>query len=165
MNKKKIKKRVMSLLITILVSILLYYINENKKFESKIINKPFTLKCVDGDTFWLNGDKIRLLGVDAPEMSPEPEEYAIMSKDYTCELLQNSFIIELVVEEGNTIDKYNRLLYWVEVDGVLLQELLVRDGLAEIKYIKESTVIQKYYNQIRYAESQAKQERLNIWSQ
>lgn len=96
-------------------------------------------KCVDADTAWFNIDgkstKVRFLYIDTPESTNQIEPYGKEASDYTKEQLTNASIIELELNnDGDTIDKYDRMLAWVFVDGELLQEKLAREGLVEKFY-------------------------------
>lgn len=127
-----------------------------------------SIRCIDGDTFEItheNGDKekVRMLGIDAPEYTTKKEEYGKEASAMACELLTEAEELELTFDKGNEIDKYGRSLYWVYVDGELLQEILVREGLAEIKYINKKTVNMVELKKLELAEAAAKSENLNIW--
>lgn len=96
-------------------------------------------KCVDGDTAWFNIDgkstKVRFLYIDTPESTNQIEPYGKEASDYTKEQLTNASLIELELnDDGETVDKYDRMLAWVFVDGELLQEKLAREGLVEKFY-------------------------------
>jgi len=53
-----------------------------------------------------------------------------------CDALTNAKTIELEYDDGSDeTDKYGRTLAWVYADGKLLQRELVKQGLAEVKYI------------------------------
>lgn len=85
---------------------------------------------VDGDTAWIDGQKVRLEGVDTPEIfSPEcPAEKALgmKARDRLLELL-NQGPFEL---EGEGEDRYDRQLRTVVRDGESLGDQLVDEGLA-----------------------------------
>lgn len=87
---------------------------------------------VDGDTFYLNGDKIRIADIDAPE-----------THDYDCaselergqratrrlqDLLSSGSI--RLASTGRDTDSYGRKLRTVEVNGAGVGEALVGAGLA-----------------------------------
>jgi endonuclease YncB( thermonuclease family) len=59
------------------------------------------LFIVDGDTFHLQGEKIRLWGVDAPEISTQA---GVDAKDYLSYLLSSGEVLCLPVDT----DKYSR---------------------------------------------------------
>lgn len=80
---------------------------------------------VDGDTVWIDREKIRLLDIDAPEMRGRCERerrLARASRDRLAELMRTRrFTIE---REGH--DRYGRTLARLGDLG----EVLVREGLA-----------------------------------
>lgn len=85
---------------------------------------------VDGDTLWLRGEKIRLSGIDAPELS-EPRcrserERAQRATDRLVTLM-NGHRIEI---RRSGVDRYKRTLADIFVDGVDVGAVLVREGLA-----------------------------------
>ncbi len=127
----------------------------------------YQIKCIDGDTFEMNVDgkkeKIRLLAVDSPEDTKVKEKYGDEASKLTCDLLNDALEIELEYDPGNEYDKYGRSLYWVFVDDQLLQEKLVEQGLAEIKYVQKSTVNDLYLMQLEHAQNKAKKSELKIW--
>jgi endonuclease YncB( thermonuclease family) len=87
---------------------------------------------VDGDTIWLQGEKIRMADIDTPETHPSrcPKE-ARLGKAATLRLqaLLNQGPFDLRPIRRDT-DRYGRKLRIVERDGVSLGSILVREGLA-----------------------------------
>ena len=84
---------------------------------------------VDGDTFWIAGEKVRIADIDAPEMNgrcPYESRLAIASRDRLRQLL-NSGEFRLL-REGQ--DRYGRTLAVVSIDGYSVGEMLVGEGLA-----------------------------------
>lgn len=123
-------------------------------------------KCVDGDTAWFNLKeekiKVRFLAIDTPESTNKNEKYGKEASEFTCNLLKNATKIEIEYDEkADKTDKYNRYLAWVFVDDKLLQDLIVREGYAEIKYIYGDY---KYLNTLNDSLKLAKKEELNLWS-
>lgn len=88
---------------------------------------------VDGDTFWLEGVKLRIADIDTPEIS-EPRcdaEYAlgIRARDRLLALLnEGPFTLSPVGTRDE--DQYGRMLRVVIRDGVSLGDRLVAEGLA-----------------------------------
>lgn len=88
---------------------------------------------VDGDTFWLEGVKVRIADIDTPEIS-EPRcdaEYAlgIRARDRLLDLLnEGPFTLSPVGTRDE--DQYGRKLRVVLRDGVSLGDRLVAEGLA-----------------------------------
>lgn len=94
---------------------------------------PRTTCVVDGDTFWLNGEKIRIADINAPETHEAacPQEQAL-GKRAALRLvgLLNVAAFRLEVE-GRATDRYGRSLRVVRRDGRSLGDTLIREGLAE----------------------------------
>lgn len=123
-------------------------------------------KCVDGDTAWFNLDneriKTRFLAINTPESTNKIEAYGKEASNYTCNMLTNAKKIEIEYDNNSDkFDKYDRHLVWVFVDDTLLQEKLLEEGLAEIKYIYGDY---KYLDELKKVESTAKKNKVGMWS-
>lgn len=123
-------------------------------------------KCTDGDTahFIVDGkdETVRFLAIDTPEYTKEKEPYGKEASEFTCSRIKNANVIELEFDEGSDErDKYGRMLAWVYADGTLLQRELVKEGLAEVKYIYGDYA---YTDELQSLETSAKQQKLNMWS-
>jgi endonuclease YncB( thermonuclease family) len=92
---------------------------------------------VDGDTFWLHGEKIRIADINTPETgSPGCDYEARLGAKATDRLIallnQGAFTIEPNDDgTGRDRDRYGRLLRTVTRGGASVGEVLVREGLAE----------------------------------
>ncbi|KHL24122.1 hypothetical protein PK98_15680 [Croceibacterium mercuriale] len=88
---------------------------------------------VDGDTFWLNGEKYRIADIDTPEISrpdcARERQLGHQAKERMLELL-NAGPFELQAFEDRDADRYGRLLRVVVRDGKSLGDQLVSEGLA-----------------------------------
>lgn len=88
---------------------------------------------VDGDTFWLDGVKIRIADIDTPEISSPScdAEYAlgIRARNRLAELL-NGGSFELRRVGSRDADQYGRKLRVVVRGGQSLGDRLVAEGLA-----------------------------------
>jgi hypothetical protein len=84
------------------------------------------LSAVDGDTIRAGPDRIRLRGIDTPELN-EPEGQA--AKERLAELLRNG-IVRIVPRAR---DVYNRLVADVFVDGQNVAEILRSEGFAKAR--------------------------------
>lgn len=90
---------------------------------------------VDGDTFWIEGRKVRIADIDAPEVSqPQCEAERKLGERATSRLLHilNSGPFELRHSGGRDADQYGRLLRVPVRNGERLSDTLVRDGLAQV---------------------------------
>lgn len=88
---------------------------------------------VDGDTFWLNGEKVRIADINAPESHQAgcAEEQALGDRA-TRQLISllNAGPFELATE-GRATDRYGRSLRVVRRSGQSLGGELICEGLAE----------------------------------
>ncbi len=100
-----------------------------KNYQSK--REEAIVKFVyDGDTILLdNNQKVRLLGIDAPEKGEKCYQEA---KDKLFDLVFRKKVA--LVKSGDDKDKYGRLLRFVYLDGVNINLLLLRQGFVRVYY-------------------------------
>jgi micrococcal nuclease len=94
---------------------------------------PRVTCVVDGDTFWLNGEKVRLADINAPETHSAgcPAERALGQRAaLRLVSLLSAGPFELEVR-GRPTDRYGRALRVVSRGGRSLGDQLVAEGLAE----------------------------------
>ena len=116
------------------------------------------LKIVDGDTIILNGEKIRFLGIDTPELK---QTCLQSNEEVGCGMFAKMLLVKKI---GNNIPKcigekkdfYKRTLAECFVNGESLSKFLVRSGYA-FAYRKYSTKFIK-------DEDFAKVNKLGMWS-
>lgn len=87
---------------------------------------------VDGDTFWVGGEKVRVADIDAPETHPPRcAEEARLGEAATLRLqaLLNAGPVTLAAADRD-VDRYGRKLRVVERGGQSLGMTLVSEGLA-----------------------------------
>lgn len=122
-------------------------------------------RVVDGDTIVLikNKEHVRLIGANTPEtvkrnwpVEPWGPEASQFTKDF---LVGGEVRLEF---DGDRRDKYGRMLAYVWVGDRMLNEELIRAGLAraetQYNYSKEMK------SRFRRAENEAKAARRGIWS-
>ena len=124
----------------------------------------YVQRVVDGDTLLLtNGARIRLIGANAPETvkpgSPV-EPWGPEAKQFTEEFLARGEVRLQVDRER--LDKYDRFLAYVWVGDRMLNEELIRAGLAraEPRYRYSESMKTRF----RRAEQEAKAAGRGIWS-
>jgi micrococcal nuclease len=120
-----------------------------------------TITCtaiIDGDTFRLkNGQPVRLIGIDAPELlQPGGEQ----SREYFAHLILGKNITPERGYQDRDQDKYNRLLRFVYIGDVCVNEEMIRQGYAEARYLSENP-IREYYIQL---EIEAETAKAGLWS-
>ncbi len=164
---KNKKLRVVLILVIFSIFIINFshqYINEHIVLDS---NQVTLSKCVDGDTahFYINGKnvKVRFLAIDTPETvkpGTPVQPYGKEASEFTSNALKNAKEIRLEYEESNKIDKYNRTLAYVFVDGELLQEQLLLKGYAKMTCLCNNY---RYSSILNAAERKAKENKLGLW--
>jgi len=124
----------------------------------------------DGDTVVLkNGDKIRLIGINTPEVASQQknktqkaEPYANAARDYLKQRLHKNTNIQLQLGE-NKKDRYGRTLAHIFLDsGENIQAALLKQGLASAIVIPPNDSLANCYLKI---EQQARCQKLALWSQ
>lgn len=108
------------------------------KYNDTDCQAEFTGKCTyvtDGDTIEVEGlGKVRFVGVNTPERGVTGY---ICSKRFVQKLCLDKEV-SLDIDDSKNTDKYGRYLAVVIVDGKNLNEMLLKEGLAEIMYIPPS---------------------------
>jgi len=125
-------------------------------------------RAVDGDTVQLSdGRFVRYLGIDTPEVRrkqsgawiEDPEPYGLEASRRNHELVAGNRIrLEYDIE---THDRFGRLLAYVYADGKMVNETLLREGLAEPMILRPQM---RYADRFRELAEQARRNRLGLWS-
>jgi len=106
-----------------------------------IERRGLVTQVIDGDTIVIDNKRVRLVGIDTPELHPTPEPGAVEAKQFVEELCLGKEV-GLDVDDIRPKDKYGRTLAVVYVDAggswVNLNAELLRMGLAEVLYISPS---------------------------
>lgn len=154
----------MKKLVLLLSVIFLFTLNvyADDKIEVSLI------KCVDGDTAYLsiNGEekKVRFLAVDTPETKHPvkgEESGGKTASEFTCEALKKAKKLEVMYDpKSQKTDKYNRDLVWIFVDGKLFQEILIKNGYAEVSYVYGKY---QYIDSLCDKQSIAIKKKIGIW--
>jgi endonuclease YncB( thermonuclease family) len=115
-------------------------------------------KIVDGDTVYIKSSKIRLEGIDAPEIKQKCKKNG---KEYFCGKISQKKLIQKIGKNkikcfSTGKDKYRRYLATCFIGKINLNKWMVRNGYA-VSYRRYST---KYNNDEIYA----KINKLGIWS-
>ena len=146
---------------------------EIKKYISNSLSKKNNyfkvIKVIDWDTiiidyFWKR-ENIRFIWIDAPENSKLRkgfvECYWKESKDYLYKLLNNKKVrLEFDITQWKK-DKYGRILSYVFIDWMNINNLLIKDGFAlEYTYNKKY----KYQKIFKKSEIEAKNKKIWIWN-
>lgn len=183
-------KKLYSLLTTILSLIIvasIYFFSDGSLLKTKTDNSNKTivngievkgdttkypvefLRKVDGDTIKVKFNNkeltVRYLLIDTPETVKENtpvQKYGPEASELNEKILKNAKKIEIEFDKYEKLDKYNRALAYVYADGKSVQEQLLKEGLAEVKYVKEPD--SRYVKSFTQAQNQAKANKKNLWS-
>ncbi len=126
-------------------------------------------RVVDGDTFMVarGGEqvKLRLIGVNAPESYAHHEESARTHRGESVSRIVKHWLsgrtVYLQFEKVQT-DQYERLLAYAWLDAhTMINEVLVREGLAEERRYEPTTQYNDYFETL---EIKAQREKRGIWS-
>ena len=117
-----------------------------------------SLRVVDGDTIILNGEKIRFLGIDTPELK---QTCLQGNEEVGCGMFAKMLLVKKIGNNtpiciGKEKDFYKRTLAECFVNGKSLSKFLVRSGYA-FAYRKYSTKFIK-------DEDFAKANKLGMWA-
>jgi endonuclease YncB( thermonuclease family) len=125
-------------------------------------NPVLVQTVVDGDTIDVSTfGRVRLLGIDAPELGrvfDTSAPFAKEARDRLASLVLHRWI--RLEQEGPALDVYNRhLAYVVTEDGVCANVVLVHDGLARVSARMGLTRLAE----LKRAEADAQAFRRGIW--
>ena len=114
------------------------------------------VSVVDGDTFDISPaiqgmSRVRLIGVDTPEVYGGTEPCGPEASEYTTRHLEGRRVTLGVGEDPE--DPYGRLLAWVWIDGQMFNKMLVSEGLAEAVSYPPNT---RYDPKLEHSEALAK---------
>ncbi len=125
------------------------------------------LRVVDGDTLLLEHERTRarLQGIDTPETVKDNtpvEAWGPEATQYTKRFVQDAGGKVRIEIDGESSDQYGRKLVFVWHGARLLNEELVREGLAKAKLGYDYGEAKK--QRLRRAENDAQAARRGIWS-
>ena len=116
----------------------------------------YCVAVYDGDTFELeSGEVVRLIGIDSPEHFEPGGDIAL---DYLSSLVLNKKVV--LIQGDQEKDDYDRLLRYVYVDGICVNEEMIKKGYAEVRYISEDNPHREYYLQL---EIEAEKNEAGLW--
>ena len=114
-------------------------------------------KVIDGDTVVLDsGETVRLIGIDAPEKN---DCFATESGDELIKLIDDRQV--KLEKDVSGVDRYSRLLRYVWIDQLMVNQELVRQGFAKASdYPPDS----KYKDLFDQAENEARESNRGLWA-
>ena len=132
-------------------------IHQPAKLENEL--KGFAI-ITDGDSIKINNERIRLLGIDAPEYSQTC--FNAKKIEYNCGQISRNFLINLANNKEVTCyyaqkDIYNRFLAECFIGEISINQEIIKNGMAVIYNFKASDEI------MENLETQAKINKIGIW--
>ena len=153
------RRRLLLFLVVVLALVLLIILRPRQEAPpTEIVSGQLTV--VDGDSFRrADGIRVRLLGIDTPERG---EPFYEEAKLRLAELLQDT---ELNYKHGRRrFDRYGRELAFVYADGILLNRVLLAEGLACAYFFMDDLSNPALVDSLCDAQQQARALELGIWS-
>lgn len=122
------------------------------------------VSITDGDTLRLEVDgaelRVRLIGIDTPEINPEVECFGPEAEAALAALAPPGSTLGFSYDRDRR-DQYDReLLYLFAADGTSINLTLVEQGFARAVLFEPNDSL---WNQLRAAERSAQQSRLGLW--
>ncbi len=147
------------------ILILLSIPNLSVSAEKIIIGKA---QVIDGDTIKINGKKIRLFGIDAPEKN---QICSKKSNSYNCGLTSKKFLKEIIKNEKiectyKNLDRYGRII------GKCISHTKIENSNETVPFdinyqmVRNGRAVEyKRYSKGEYSEAEesAKKEKRGIW--
>ena len=160
-------KKISILLITILTiaSLLISRTGINRLEGKEKSGESFRVERVnDGDTITVRIgrelERIRLIGIDAPEMGQEP--WGLRAREHLKALINSSSRDVTLEYDVVRRDKYDRLLSYVWTkDRKMLNAEMLKDGYAVLFTFPPNV---KHVDEFIKAEREAKEKKIGIWS-
>jgi micrococcal nuclease len=124
------------------------------------------VSITDGDTLRLTVDdtelRVRLIGIDTPEVYPNLECYGAEAEAALAGLAAPENTVGIVYDRDPR-DQYDReLLYLFTVDGRLINLELVAQGYAKAVLFEPND---RYWNELRDAEQSAREAQRGLWAE
>ena len=122
--------------------------------------EALVVRVIDGDTVELEGgERLRYIGMDTPESTNQHECFGDEATARNRDLVEGRVVgLETDVSDR---DRFGRLLRYVYVDGVMVNELLVREGYATVSTFPPDV---KYQERFLAAQTAARQAAAGLWS-
>lgn len=119
-------------------------------------------KVIDGDTLELEGgQKVRYIGIDTPETKHPAKGVQCFGKEAAA---KNKELIEgkeaIIEKDVSETDRYGRLLRYVYIGNLFINDYLVREGYALASTYPPDV---KYQDQFREAEKEARENNRGLW--
>ncbi|MGN5650728.1 thermonuclease family protein [Bacillus sp. Brlt_9] len=145
---------------------------EDKKQSNSNATYPkidaVVVDVIDGDTIKVSLgkkiEKVRFLLVDTPE-TRHPKKgvqpFGPEASDFTKKHIKIGDTVQLEKDVSER-DKFGRLLAYVYVNGEMINEMLLKEGLARVAYVYVPNT--RYIDKFKELQDKSRQKKLGIWS-
>lgn len=162
---KRITRKTMVSLATALavLTVVLFDVVLNPPKEESLSEESHVLRVVDGDTIELESkQKVRYIGIDTPETIDPRRPVGCFGREASS---KNKELVEgkdvRLVKDISETDKYGRLLRYVYVGDIFVNEYLVREGYARASSYPPDV---RYRDLFREAEADARINKRGLWA-
>lgn len=130
--------------------------------EPSDVEHVLVTRVIDGDTIEIEGGlRVRYIGIDTPETvhpSVETECYGTEASTINKEMVEGK-TVRLEKDVSDT-DRFGRLLRYVWVDDIMVNEYLVREGYATVSTYPPDV---KHQDRFVHAQELAREEGRGLW--
>lgn len=140
----------------------------NRQDKEGIFRTAKIRRVVDGDTVeFYGGERVRYIGIDAPELKKKIGKRWVEAPE---PFGRSAFLRNRGLVEGREVqyevdqekrDDYQRLLVYLYVDGIMVNALLVREGLASVMLYPPNI---KHAERLLSLQREAWEGKRGIWS-
>ena len=124
------------------------------------LEEALVVRVIDGDTVVIEGgERLRYIGMDTPESTTQHECFGDEATARNRDLVEGR-VVALETDVSNR-DRFGRLLRYVYVDGVMVNELLVLEGFATASTFPPDV---KYQERFLAAQTAAREAAVGLWS-
>lgn len=150
-------KLLTSIILLVLISILTFFIKNKHVYDELDYEIRYVAYVIDGDTFVdKNGEKVRLIGINAPEIGERCYEEA---KARLKELIEKKYV--KLVYDVKRKDRYNRTLAYVFVNDLNVNLIMIKEGYAVVYPDRLNT---RFLNEFYSAEKYARENKIGcLW--
>lgn len=133
-----------------------------------ILNNPIgtealVTKVIDGDTIEVEVEgklyKVRYIGMDTPELTDPQEDHAQQAASKNIELVFGNKV--MMYRDVSEMDRFGRLLRYVMVQGVFVNQELVRTGFARATSYPPDTACDEAFIEV---EKEARANLVGLWA-